>query len=83
MRNRAWRRKADWHHALRKRRMSPEWYTVLHRYSKGKIHCSCPICATKSKKRRKVAYGSRINWRLADMRRMTEMADQEKELKRE
>ena len=78
--NRAERRKSDWHHALHRWRMSPEWYTVLHRYSKGKIHCSCPLCATKSKKRRKVAYGSRINWRLADMRRMIEMDEQEKEL---
>lgn len=21
-----------------------EWYNDFHRYSKGKIHCSCPMC---------------------------------------
>lgn len=47
------RRRRDIAHALRKRakdrsRQSNtsrhDWYDNLHEYSKGKIHCSCPMC---------------------------------------
>ena len=75
MRNRAWRRKADWHHALRRRRMNPEWYTVLHRYSKGKIHCSCPLCACKTRRRH-----HRDSWSLMDMRRRESMDEAMREI---
>lgn len=78
MRNRAWRRKQDWHHALHRRRMSPEWYTVLHRYSKGKIHCSCPLCACKTRRRR-----HRDSWSLMDMRRRESMDEAMREIGRE
>lgn len=81
---RASRRKSDWHHALHKKYLSRyyDWrYKSLHCYSKGKIHCSCPICATKSKKRRRLRYNKRINWDLADIRRLEEMKEQESEIK--
>ena len=26
------------------------WYNNLHEYSKGKIHCSCPLCSAKTRK---------------------------------
>lgn len=46
------RRKRDFAHALRKRRIYAKgtnydslfWYDNLHQYSKNKIHCSCPMC---------------------------------------
>ena len=25
------------------------WYNNLHQYSKNKIHCSCPLCSSKTK----------------------------------
>lgn len=80
---RASRRKSDWHHAIRKKHLSRYynwWYKSLHSYSKGKIHCSCPMCASKSKKRRRLAYGKRINWKLADIRRLEEMKEQKEEM---
>lgn len=57
-RSRANRRKADLSHAIRRRAKdralrghSPsftDWYDNLHEYSKGKIHCSCPMCRIKT-----------------------------------
>lgn len=44
--------------ALRKRRIAREvyydgdihpYYSNLHQYSKNKIHCSCPMCSTKTR----------------------------------
>lgn len=45
--------------ALRKRRIDSEvycylsdehrYYSNLHQYSKNKIHCSCPLCAAKTR----------------------------------
>lgn len=57
---RAERRDRDIRKALRKKRISDEWfkndwmltnhyYDNLHQYSKNKIHCSCPICSVKTK----------------------------------
>lgn len=39
--------------ALRKRQLAfaiygRDYYTNLHQYTKGKIHCSCPLCSTKT-----------------------------------
>lgn len=53
-RSRHTRRKKDAHKAIRKQKIaqevySYEWYDNLHEYSKGKIHCSCPICSGASK----------------------------------
>jgi hypothetical protein len=52
-RRRAWRRKKDVAKAFRKYHISKAvfpitgpWYGEnIHRYSKNKIHCSCPMCA--------------------------------------
>lgn len=46
--DRAQRRKDDYFHAKRKKRIcnerGHEYYDNLHQYSKNKIHCSCPMC---------------------------------------
>ena len=88
-RTRAERRHNDFKKAIRKRRIAKEiywslpsstweWYDNLHQYSKNKIHCSCPICTTKSKnkgKRRHLAknYAPSFNPTARDLRRMDEM----------
>lgn len=79
---RARRRKNSWRKACRKRDIVryvygwPEgWYDNLHQYSKGKIHCSCPLCAAKTNpKRRRFGRG----YTPRDQRRVDEM-DYEKE----
>ncbi len=60
MRNKAERRKNDWNHIAKKRKIIKYCYggdingqdfeNELHRLSKNKVHCSCPMCATKTKK---------------------------------
>lgn len=55
------RRHMDTTKALRKRRICRkfygwEYYNNLHQYSKNKIHCSCPICAAKTRMKKRV-YG--------------------------
>jgi len=47
------KRRLDVTKALRKRQISTKaygfaWYPNLHQYSKGKIHCSCPMCSAKT-----------------------------------
>lgn len=46
-------RKMNIKHALRKQKISREvfgheYYDNLHQYSHNKIHCSCPLCRSKS-----------------------------------
>lgn len=55
MKSKAERRYKDLTKALRKRDICRkvydwEWYDNLHQYSKNKIHCSCPLCAVKTRK---------------------------------
>ena len=69
MRTRAERRHKDLSKALRKRKIAKEvywsfhdggcweYYDNLHQYSKNKIHCSCPLCASKTNRKRKNWYG--------------------------
>ncbi len=83
MRNRAEKRHNDWKKAIRKRNITKTWhlkndyYDNLHQYSKNKIHCSCPLCACKSKgKKVKRTAGPATNWSIADERRIEEMQDQ-------
>ena len=65
-RTRAERRHNDVKKAIRKRKLAKEiywtdpmnpdkweWYKNLHQYSKNKIHCSCAICACKTKNKTK------------------------------
>lgn len=80
---RATRRKNNWRKAKRKEWIVhhvygwPEgWYNNLHEYSKGKIHCSCPLCAAKTNpKRKRISSG----YTGRDYRRIEEMKDEEKE----
>jgi transposase-like protein len=80
--------------ALRKRRLareiyhwSPgewEYYDNLHQFSKNKIHCSCPMCSTKTRnkgKRRAKAsnYCRSLNYRRADLLRLIAMDEQMRE----
>lgn len=79
--SRALKRKNDWRKAKRKEWIVhhvygwPEgWYHNLHEYSKGKIHCSCPMCAAKTNpKRRRIARG----YNGSDQRRIDEMMFEE------
>lgn len=59
-----------------------EYYDNLHQYSKNKIHCSCPMCSTKTRnkgKRIKKNYHRAINYKGSDMRKMISMDDQMEE----
>ena len=76
-RTRAERRKNDFSKAKHKQYVvhhvygwNEGWYDNLHEYSKGKIHCSCPLCAAKTNpKRRRISCG----YTLPDQRRQDEM----------
>ena len=55
-------------------------YDNLHQYSKNKIHCSCPICSTKTRnKGHRKKYAPAINYRRMDMRRQMAMTADEQE----
>ena len=83
-RSRAKRRKLNVKKAIRKRKLAKELYTLdwesgwecynnLHQYSKNKIHCSCPLCRAKTKKK-KSKYGSfernGKNWKHSDKKKI-------------
>lgn len=58
MRTRAERRKNNINHIKKKKNlvhsfMGSDWYKHDGQYSKGKIHCSCPLCTGKKKGRRR------------------------------
>ena len=79
--NRAKRRKNDWKKAIRKKKLIHfysigDWYKHLHQYSKGKIHCSCPLCAAKTNPKRKLIS---VGNTLQDQKRIDEMIFEEKE----
>lgn len=64
---RCWHEDDDWH-----------YYNNLHQYSKNKIHCSCPMCSTKTRNKgdrrnKRKNYSRSINYRRADLRRMIDM----------
>ena len=55
MRTRAERRKNDFNKAIRKKNIAERhygfaYYDNTHQYSKNKIHCSCPLCSSKTRK---------------------------------
>lgn len=55
------------------------WYSDLHRYDKGKIHCSCPMCSAKTNnKNRSGARGwePSKNWSIADQKKLNSMENQ-------
>ena len=73
--------------ALRKRRISQEvnswsnhdgyWYfDNLHQFSKNKIHCSCPLCSTKTRNkgnRNRANYARSINYKKSDLNKQLSM----------
>ena len=81
---RARRRKNNWRKARRKEWIvrhiycwDKGWYDNLHQYSKGKIHCSCPLCAAKTNPKRKRIGRGYVG---KDLRRILEMEYEEKEM---
>lgn len=48
------------------------WMAQPHRLSKGKIHCSCPMCAAKTNARR----GTYVHgWKAADKRKLYDLSE--------
>ena len=95
-RTRAWRRYKDYIKAKRKRdidraRTRPWvdpseiedylWYKHFHQYSKGKIHCSCPMCRAKTKRNDYYIVGH--SYTMADLRKQMRMTDSEEEWEEE
>ena len=90
-RSRAWRRYKNYTKAKRKRDIDAAvysygnrwypWYNNLHQYSKNKIHCSCPICAakTRNKGKHKKRYIKSINYTMMDKKRQDAMTADELE----
>ena len=81
MRTRAEKRHNDWKKAIRKKKIINaygwDYYDNLHQYSKNKIHCSCPLCARKTRgKTVKKTGGPGENWSIKDEKRIEEMQDQ-------
>ena len=85
-RNSAEKRHNDYRKALRKQEISKrcygfDWYRDLHRYSKNKVHCSCPLCRCKTNNRTgKHVWFPATNWSMMDRRRLDEMSDQINEM---
>lgn len=83
------KRKNDVVKALRKQRIWKEIYREdieipLHKFSKGKVHCSCPMCAAKTTKRHaKFGTNGRLgkNWKPSDVRRILAANEQVEEFK--
>lgn len=79
--------------ALRKRRLDERvtWYSEdrgygmynnLHQYSKNKIHCSCPMCAAKTRNKggsKHKGMSPSINYKISDIRKLQKMDYSEKE----
>lgn len=68
-RSRAYNRRMSYLKARRKQRLDNELslypcYKNLHQYSKNKIHCSCPLCAAKTRTN---------GWNIKDLRRIEAM----------
>lgn len=77
MRSRAEKRHNDWKKAIRKKKIINaygwDYYDNLHQYSKNKIHCSCPLCRSKT---RGNVWGPKEHWSVRDERRIEDMDDQ-------
>lgn len=81
-RNRAYYRKQRIKHIKRKKNISEhcygyDWYQVDGAYSKGKIHCSCPLCSTKTNNKRRHGYNHSKNWKPSDLKKIEDMDYQE------
>lgn len=83
---RAERRHRDFVKALRKQRIAldlyeHDWYTSLHAYSKNKIHCSCPMCASKTNNKQLKIYDPTLLEKKQDIIFNEEMSELLKDLK--
>ncbi len=57
------------------------YYKNLHEYSKGKIHCSCPLCSAKTKnKGSRKAWAPALNYKPSDRRKVDSWNNQMEEL---
>ena len=72
--------------ALRKQRIARDiyygdvdYYDNLHQYSKNKIHCSCPLCSTKTNN--KQSFGKTINYKISDLRKIDHLNNSQEEFK--
>ena len=81
--------------ALRKRRLAREiyhtwgkseweYYDNLHQFSKNKIHCSCPMCSTKTRNKghrryKSGNYNRNLNYKASELRRLLAMDEEEME----
>ena len=70
--------------AIRKRNITRSWgwsteyYDNLHQYSKNKIHCSCPLCAAKTRNKcrsRRKMWQKSLNWSISDMKKIMKMKE--------
>jgi hypothetical protein len=82
MRTRAERRKNNWNKANHKKHLAEnihcgKWYRHINQYSKGKIHCSCPLCSPKTNNRGR--YGSAMNYKHSDQQKIDALDNQVKE----
>ncbi len=91
-RSRAIRRHNNIRKALRKQRITRSWgwdteyYDNLHQYSKNKIHCSCPLCASKTRNKRRSRrkmWQPAINWSFRDVKQLLRMAYEENDIQKE
>ena len=83
-RTRAYYREMREKHIKRKKRISNHyWYYKFDgQYSKGKIHCSCPICASKTNTRNLHTVGSVRNWKHSDLIKLEAMNNDLKEFEK-
>ena len=83
-RHRGNRRKQDWNKAKHKLHLTKGWTSGyddsdLGRLRKGKIHCSCWLCRSKTNRRKVWNVGGRHgnNWPINDVRKIESMEDQD------
>ena len=79
--SRQYARKMSYLKALRKQRIDKEtsagrwspYYNNLHQYSKNKIHCSCPMCSSKTRNkghRKRNCWAPSLNYTISDLRKI-------------
>ena len=83
-RSRAYNRDVSIRKALRKRNITEHvyydtghpYYNNLHQYSKNKIHCSCPMCRSKTKnkgQKKHNCWSPSVNYKVSDKRKLLKM----------
>lgn len=86
------RRRQNWIKAKRKEKITREiygcsplneegwhYYNNLNSYSKNKIHCSCPLCASKTNNKKHICYGKAKNYKISEQRNLLKLTEQLKE----